>query len=138
MIYWCENCQGVGNVEQFLYNSLNPNDPNNTDGDREDDAEETEIEFKHWAMTDRTELTSMILPQNEFINLFVEKLDNITTHSFIARFQASYLKQLKNKLGADELIVLGDFTENYFFLVQDEIQWYHWNKNQCSPHPVVV
>ena len=73
-------------------------------------------------MTDRTELTSMILPQNEFINLFVEKLDNITTHYFIARFQASYLKQLKNKLGADELIVLGDFTENYFFLVQDEIQ----------------
>ena len=42
-------------------------------------------------MTDRKELTSMILPQNEFINLLVEKLNNIRTHSFIAKSQASYL-----------------------------------------------
>ena len=85
--------------------------------DREDDAEETEIGLKQWTMTDQTELTSVILPQNEFINLLVEKLDNITTHSFIARCQASYLKQLKNMIGADEVIVLGDFAENYSFLV---------------------
>ena len=89
-------------------------------------------------MTDRTELTSMILPQNEFINILVEKLDNITTYSLIARSQASYLKQLKNTIAADEVIVLGDFAENYSFLVQDEIQGYHWNKSQCSLHPVVV
>ena len=89
-------------------------------------------------MTDRTELTSMILPQNEFINILVKKLDNITTYSLIARSQASYLKQLKNTIAADEVIVLGDFAENYSFLVQDEIQGYHWNKSQCSLHPVVV
>ena len=76
-------------------------------------------------MTDQTELISMILPQNEFINLLVQKLDNITTHSFIAKSQAGYLKQLKNTIGADEMIVLGDFAENYFFLVQNEIQGYH-------------
>ena len=80
----------------------------------------------------------MILPQNEFINLLVEKVDNNTTHCFIAKFQASYLKQLKNTIGADEVIVLGDFAENYFFLVQDQIQGYHWNKSQCSLHPVVA
>ena len=89
-------------------------------------------------MTDRTELTSMILPQIEFINLLVEKLDNITTHFFIARYQASHLKQLKNTIAANEVIVLGDFAENYSFLVQDQIQGYHWNKSQCSLHPVVV
>ena len=76
------------------------------DSDREDDAEETEIGFKQWIMTNRTELTSMILPQNEFVNLLVEKLDNITTHSFIARCEASYLKQLKNTISVDEVIVL--------------------------------
>ena len=89
-------------------------------------------------MTDQTELISMILPQNEFINLLVQKLDNITTHSFIAKSQAGCLKQLKNTIGADEMIVLGDFAENYFFLVQKEIQGYHWNKSQCSLHPLVV
>ena len=40
MIHPCENCQGVENVERFLYDYLNPNDPNDTDDGREDDAEE--------------------------------------------------------------------------------------------------
>ena len=44
---------------------LHPNDPNDMDDDREDDTEETEIKFKQWPMTDRTELTSVILPENE-------------------------------------------------------------------------
>ena len=79
----------------------------------------------------------MILLENEFSNLLVEKLDNITTHSFIARFQASYLKQLKNIIGTDKVIVLGDFAENYSFLARNEIQGYHWNKSQCSLHAVV-
>ena len=36
------------------------------------------------------------------------------------------------------MIVLGDFAENYQFLVQDEIQSYHWSKEYCSLHPLVV
>ena len=46
MIHQCENCQGTENVEQFLYDYLNSNDPNDTDDNRKDDAEETEIKFK--------------------------------------------------------------------------------------------
>ena len=137
MIHQCENCQGVENVEQFLHGYLNPNDPNDLDDNNDaDDAEETEIEFKQWTMTDQTELKSIILPQNEFINLLVEKLDN--NMLFYCRSQASYLKQPKNMIGADEVIVLGDFAENYSFLVQDKIHGYHWNRNQLSLHPVAV
>ena len=33
---------------------------------------------------------------------------------------------------------LGDFSENYEFLVQDEIQSYHWSKDSCTLHPIVV
>ena len=76
-------------------------------------------------MTDQTDLTSIIFPQTEFINLLVEKLDNIPTHSFIARSQASYLKKLKNMIDADEVIVLGNFVENYSFLGQEKIQGYY-------------
>ena len=68
----------------YMNDYLHPNDPNDMDDDREDDTEETEIKFKQWTMTDWTELTSVILPENERINLLVEKLDYITTHSFIA------------------------------------------------------
>ena len=47
-------------------------------------------------------------------------------HSFLAECQANFLSAKKN-LKANEVIVLGDFAENYH-LVQDEIHCYHWSK----------
>ena len=35
-------------------------------------------------------------------------------------------------------LFLGDFAENYNFVVQDEVQSFHWNNKQCSLHPVVI
>ena len=39
---------------------------------------------------------------------------------------------------SEEVLVLGDFAENYQFLIQDKIQCYHWSKEYCTLHPVVV
>ena len=44
----------------------------------------------------------------------------------------------KESLKTNEVIVLGDFAENYQFLMQDEIQSYHWSKEYCTLHPLVV
>ena len=33
---------------------------------------------------------------------------------------------------------MGDFAENYTFPIQDEIQSYHWHKQYCTLHPVVL
>ena len=41
-------------------------------------------------------------------------------------------------MSANEGIVLGDFAENYQFLIQDEIQSYHWSKEYCTLHPLVL
>lgn len=30
-----------------------------------------------------------------------------------------------------------DFSENYKYVIQDEIQAFHWNNQQCTLHPVV-
>lgn len=38
----------------------------------------------------------------------------------------------------DEVITLGDFAENYMFIIQDEIQGFHWNKQSCTLHPIVM
>ena len=73
--------------------------------------------------------------KNFFLNC--DTLDNITTHSYIARAQAKSLKNLKESLNPEEVIVLGDFAEKYMFVIQDEIQGYHCNKQQCTLHPVV-
>ena len=55
-----------------------------------------------------------------------------------AKAQAKYLKKLKKDLKEDEVIVLGDFAENYKFIVQDEIQGFHWNQTQCTLHPIMI
>ena len=31
-----------------------------------------------------------------------------------------------------------DFAENYLFVVQDEVQSFHWNQSQCFIHPVAL
>ena len=75
-----------------------------------------EIDFKQWTKVDRADLMSMKLPVYDFIELLIEKLSNITVHSFIARAQSDYLKMLKETLGPSEVIMLGDFAENYSLL----------------------
>ena len=75
---------------------------------------------------------------DDFLSFLCEKLDSITLHSFIAKKQSQYLKELKEELSQNQVIVLVDFAENHNFLVQDEVQSYHWNSQQCTLHPVII
>ena len=62
----------------------------------------------------------------------------MTAHPFIAKSQSNYLRELKGNLEENEVTILGNFTENYSFVVQDEVQGFHWNNFQCTLHPEVV
>ena len=64
--------------------------------------------------------------------------DKLTKHSYLAKCQVQYLNDKKQSLRSEEALVLGDFAENYQFLIQDEIQNYHWSKEYCTLHPAVV
>ena len=75
---------------------------------------------------------------DDFLSFLCEKLDSITVHSFIAKKQSQCLKELKEELSQNQVIVLVDFAENHNFLVQDEVQSYHWNSQQCTLHPVII
>ena len=35
-------------------------------------------------------------------------------------------------------MVLGDFAEDYQYLIQDEMQSFHWSKEDCTSHPLVM
>ena len=74
----------------------------------------------------------------EYKDTLIPVINDITIHSFLAKCQANFLRAKKESLKANEVIVLGDFAENYQFLVQDEIQSYHWSKEYCTLHPPVV
>ena len=79
----------------------------------------------------------MHISLDEFIEQLCEQLDEIISHSFIARSQSQDLNKLKENLKCGEVNILGDFAENFSLIVQDEIQGYHRNNQQCSLHPIV-
>ena len=120
----CPNCPKVDPLKAFLVDSLFHSNE--------------EIVFQQWLFTDSTQLVTQSLPVDEFIELLVDKIDNLTKHSYTAKCQSQYLKQLKESLGNESVTVLGDFAENYAFVVQDEVQSFHWSKMYCTVHPVVI
>ena len=65
-------------------------------------------------------------------------INAIIKHLFLAKCQANFLRATKESLKTNEVIVLGDLAENYQFVVQDEIQSYHWSKEYCTLHPLIV
>ena len=72
------------------------------------------------------------------IDTLISAINAITKHSLLAKCQVNFLRAKKESLKVNERIVFGNFAENYQFLVQDEIQNYHWNKEYCTLHPLVV
>ena len=83
-------------------------------------------------------MKTLVSTLGEFYDVLCEKIDNLTVHSFTAKSQAAYLKSLKENLAEDTAIVTLDFAENYQYVYQNEVQSYHWCKEYCSIHPVVI
>ena len=125
MIHRCENCPGDEVLREFL-------------DEKFADSEEEEISFQQWQGTDRAMLYTQTTSTQEFIELIVNAISNLTVHSYIAKCQARYLKDRKDNLSGTACIVLLDFAENYQFMVQDEIQGFHWNNIGCTLHPVAL
>ena len=102
-----------------------------------EDKEIDEVEYKQWTCTDRSQLETFVQPVEEFVEAFVEKIDILSRHDFIAKEQSKFFKEKKDTLKPGEFLVVGDFSENYSFIVQDAVQGYHWNNSQVTLHPFV-
>lgn len=120
----CEDCPGATKLINFL-KIIHENDI------------ET-ISFKQWHQVDRCSIETVQMDAQHFIDTFSEKVYQLIPHHFIADYQASYLKHLKLKLKNEECIVICDFSENYSFVIQNEIQGFHWANSQCTIHPFAI
>ena len=58
-------------------------------------------------------------------DVLIDAIDTLTKHSFLAKCQAQYLNDKKQSL---------HYAENDQFLIQS----YHWSKEWCTLHPVVI
>ena len=94
-----------------------------------------EIEFKQWTTTDCSTLQTIVQSTDEFIESFLDKLEALRRHDFIAKQQSRYLAERKESLKEGEFLAIGDFSENFSFVVQDEAQSFHWDKNLPDKNP---
>ena len=122
MMGCCKECPGKEALVEFL----------SSVGDIPD-----EIEYMQWISTDRTTLVHTKQNTNEYIETLAGQVSKLTRHSFE---QNNYVKYLKATISTSELLTQGDFSENYSFIIQDEIQIssYHWDYQQAALHPLVV
>ena len=122
----CETCPGRAGLKQFLDEQL-----------RDVDSE-SEFLYKQWSSTDRMSLTTVTTTCEEYKDVLIDAIDKLVKDSCLAKCKAQYLNDKKQSLHSEEALVLGDFAENSQFLIQDEIQSYHWSKYYCTFHPIAV
>lgn len=126
MLRHCSKCPSNDNLKNALQDKFQEWD------------EEDEITYSAWVTTDRTQQVSVTVTLGEYFNHLIKSLEKLLPHSFITKSQSNYLKQSKLSLKPEEAIILIDFSENYSYVIQDEVQGYHWTRDSCSLHPVVV
>ena len=124
MVHRCPKCPGKDALIDFVTKEIS-------------EIDDEVVHFQQWQSTDRPTLVSLTARVSEYITLVTGAVDELTTHSFIAKCQSKYLKECKENLDSETCIVLMDFAENYKYVIQDEIQAFHWNNQQCTLHPVV-
>ena len=121
----CNSCPGITKLNAYLLKVLDENMIDN-------------VMFKQWVSVDRSTLETFTMPTDEFVDKFCEKLKLLRPHSFLAVQQASFYQECKSTLQPGELLVTGDFSENYAFVLQDAAQGFHWNNSQATIHPFVA
>ena len=98
------------------------------------DLDIEEITYKQWESTDRTTLTTIVQPTQEFVECLIKKLLVLSNHQFIHRMQSKFFYNMKENLFPGQVLVVGDFSENYSFMYQDAAQGVHWSNSSCTLH----
>jgi hypothetical protein len=95
------------------------------------------ITYNQWLTTHRCHLDTVTSTSGEFVEEFVSSLKELKLCDFVAHHKSSFLKEAKSSLQDGEVILWGDFSENYLFIIQDAAQGFHWNNQHATIHPFV-
>lgn len=93
------------------------------------------IEYNQWVQVDRCKFEKLIKPADEFVEELFEQLEALSCHDYTAKQQSTFFKQTKASLKEGEILIVGDYAQNYAFVLQDSVQGFHWNNDQATVHP---
>ena len=92
MVHRCQNCPGTDALQEFISSQIGI--------DNED-----EMYIEQWQTTDRSTLITQTNTFEEYKELLISCIDKLTSHSYIAKCQGRYLKNLKEHLVSDQCII---------------------------------
>lgn len=118
----CDKCPGFERLRSVLHNFF---DGHNIET----------VSYNLWTQTDRSNLVTTLESVDDFIDNFLERLPKLLKHAFITKQQNIYFNKIRADLKSDEVLVVLDIVENYTFVIQDEVQSYHWTNEQATIHP---
>ena len=101
----CTSCPGITHLSERLRALM-------------DDNLVDSIVYKQWVSVDRCTLETFSKSADDFVDAFCEKLQVLLPHS---KQQSTFQTKLKSELLPGEMMVTADFSENYSFVLQDEI-----------------
>ena len=87
------------------------------------------IKIHHWKNTNSSNLVVKLMPVHKFVEYIFERLLKLKTQNFIGEQQTKFFTNKRTNL-----LINGDFVENYIFLVQNLAQRFHWNRITCATH----
>ena len=96
------------------------------------------IQYKQWVSVDRSTLETIIKSADDFVDSFCDQIRLLIPHSFVAKQQSLFQTDAMSSLLPGQFLVIGDFSENYGFVLQDAAQGFHWNNSQATIHPFVA
>ena len=96
------------------------------------------IQYKQWVSVDRSTLETITKSADDFVDSFCDQIKLLIPPSFIAKQQSLFQMNVMSSLLPGQFIVIGDFSENYSFVLRDAAQGFHWNNAQATIHPFVA
>lgn len=121
----CTECPGTAQLKESLFKTF-------------ENELIDEVTYQQWMTVDRCTMEMVVKNTDDFIEDLMGRLLKLKTHSFIANIQKDCYVECKAKLAEGEVLVNCDFAENYSFVLQDEVQSYHWTSSQATLHPFIV
>jgi hypothetical protein len=127
MMHVCTDCPRAQGVKDEIDRKLS----------EQDSIVPDEVRYKQWVTTDRCTIIEKIENINDYTDSLSSNISKLTRHHYISKAQSNYFQNLKENLADGEGCLIGDFAENYSFVVQDAAQGFHWENSQCTVHPFV-
>ena len=105
-----------------------------------DENDVKQLHYSQWQKNQNDDLEQVKLSGTmaDIIDLITSNLEFFLYHDFVKNAQAKSFQDRKNNLAKNEVVYHFDFSENYRFIPQDEIQSDHWDHHCCTLFTALV